>query len=141
MALARAAHRLALYAPRIGEDSAAARRRAFGAAWVDAVEEIRRRIPEDGSYALVDAQPVEQGAYYWIRHDLAPRRAVFLGRMSRLPGPRRLSRRVPGIEWAVVVTGADRPPRLLTVAALGEEIVRHRTRSGTGTPAVSAPRR
>lgn len=128
LALARSAHRLALYVPWIGEAPLAARRRAFGPAWVDGVEEIRRRIPADGAYLLVDAQPVEQGALYWIRHDLAPRRAVFLGPLRRLPGPRRLSRRAPGIEWAVVVTSADRPPRLLTVTELGEEAARQRGR-------------
>jgi hypothetical protein len=125
----RSARRLALYAPHIGEDPLAARRRHFGAAWVDGIEEIRRRIPEDGAYVLVDAQPVEQGAHYWARHDLAPRRALFLGRAEELPAPRRLRGSIPRrIRWAVVVTAADRPPRLLTLQELSEEASRLRER-------------
>lgn len=126
MALARSVRRLAEHAPHVGEDPLEARRRHFGAAWVDGIEEIRRRIPEDGAYVLVDAQPVEQGAHYWARHDLAPRRALYLGRAGELPVSRRLRDSIPRrIRWAVVVTAADQPPRLLPVRELIAEADRH----------------
>jgi hypothetical protein len=127
MALARAVRRALDAVPHLGEDPLAARRRVFGAAWVDAIEEIRRRVPEDAAYALIDAQPVEQGALYWVRFDLAPRRALFLGRQRNLPGLRRLQSRIPaGVRWVVVTTGSEAPPRLLTRQELLRELERRR---------------
>jgi len=63
-----------------GESSEAAVRRIQGDAYVDAVEGIARIVPRDGAYFLVDAGPYRKGAAYWARFDLAPRKALFLGR-------------------------------------------------------------
>ena len=58
---------------------AEARRRAFGAAYVDAVEAIRRDLPEDAWYLLVPPKDFEAtGWAVWLRHDLAPRRPVLI---------------------------------------------------------------
>jgi hypothetical protein len=58
---------------------AEARRRAFGAAYMDAVEAIRRDLPEDAWYLLVPPKDFEAtGWAVWLRHDLAPRRPVLI---------------------------------------------------------------
>src|SRR4051794_18791933 len=59
-------------------DLEARRRAELGDAWVDAIDQIRRVIPPDGSYLLASG---DRGAAtaYWVRYELAPRRARFLG--------------------------------------------------------------
>jgi hypothetical protein len=114
LALARSARHLHQAVQALGEDPAAARRRIFGAEYVAAIERMRRAIPPDGAYWLVDAQPSEQGALYWIRFDLAPRRAELLGRLDELPPAAELRRRrARGARLVVVAYGRERPPRLL----------------------------
>ncbi|MEO6324674.1 MAG: hypothetical protein ABIT01_16860, partial [Thermoanaerobaculia bacterium] len=58
-----------------------ARRRVFGTAYADAVESIRRAIPSGGEYLLAERSR-EPGQPNWIRYDLAPRRALYVGRLS-----------------------------------------------------------
>jgi hypothetical protein len=63
---------------------AEARRRAFGAAYMDAVEAIRRDLPEDAWYLLVPPKDFEAtGWAVWLRHDLAPRRPFLVERRVR----------------------------------------------------------
>jgi hypothetical protein len=60
-------------------DPAEARRRTFGAAYVDAVEAIRRDLPDDAWYLLFSPQePDATGWALWVRHDLAPRRPILI---------------------------------------------------------------
>ncbi len=95
----------------IGEDTQAQRRRALGAPWVAAIEEIRRAVPAGGTYSLVDGG-VERGANaYWVRFDLAPRRAHYLGQWWDLPAAARVPLRDP---WVVVAFHPPRPPALLS---------------------------
>jgi hypothetical protein len=100
-----------------GEDLAGAWRRVQGADYVAAVERIRRTIPRDGEYLLVNGAAEWQGGPYWVRFDLAPRRARYLGLLSELAGRdllgNRLAERLPaGPRW-VVVAFPDRQPPLL----------------------------
>jgi hypothetical protein len=99
-----------------GESALAERSREFGAPYARKVEEIRGLIPQDGVYGLVDgdADGVEIGGTLWVRFDLAPRRAAFLGLRKDLPGnPAELRRRLPpGVRW-VVIGHSDRPPETM----------------------------
>src|SRR5688572_9179565 len=49
--------------------------RTYGAGYAQAIEEIRRTIPEDGAYLLINGHGgVEEGGPVWVKFDLAPRR-------------------------------------------------------------------
>jgi hypothetical protein len=97
-----------------GEDLAAARRRALGEPWVAAVAEIRRRIPPDGEYLLVNGGAEWEGGPYWVRFDLAPRRARFLGLWSELPESGVLRRSLPpGPRWVIIAFREPQPPILM----------------------------
>jgi hypothetical protein len=113
VALATSAHRLLEAFRHRGESTDAARVRVFGAPYVDSIRAMRRAIPPDGSYGLIDGEPDIEGAALWVRHDLAPRKAVFLGKLERLPGPRRLRSRLPERARWVVVAYTRRPPELI----------------------------
>lgn len=101
-----------------GESTLQERSREFGAPYARRVEEIRRLIPPNGVYALVDGDGRELGGAIWARFDLEPRRALFLGLRRDLPGAAELRRRIPpGVRW-VVVGHAEAPPELLEVPQL-----------------------
>ena len=103
--LVKAARRLGRAAIHIGESPRDARRRVYGKAYSEAVEAIRRAIPRDAAYGLVDGDPDPLlGTPFWLRFDLAPRRAVELNRGLSPPS---------GLRWVVATHGSD-PPVLLT---------------------------
>ena len=92
----------------VGEDGAGARRRVQRADYMDAIEQIRRTIPRDGEYLLVDGGEERQAAPLWVRFDLAPRRARLVGalrdgKLRDLPA---------GSQW-VVIAFYGRPPVLI----------------------------
>ena len=89
--------------------------RTFGPGYVQAIEQIRRTIPQDGAYVLINAHPdVEEGGPVWVKFDLAPRRAVYLGKLDQLGNAERLRRRVPrAARWVVITYGAYDPPLLV----------------------------
>ena len=98
-----------------GEDSFAVRRRELGVSYVRAIEVLRRAIPRDGEYLLVrGASEGEGGGAYWVRFELAPRRARFLGGWTELPDARTLRRKLPpGPRLVVVAYSEPRPPLLM----------------------------
>jgi hypothetical protein len=99
---------------RLGEDFRQARRRALGASWVAAEEEIRRAIPTGGEYLLVDGGAERQGATLFLRYQLAPRRARFAGRMSEVADPVRWAAALPTApRWVVVAYPRPQPPVLV----------------------------
>lgn len=101
-----------------GESTLQERSREFGAPYARRIEEIRRIIPHDGVYALMDGDNTKLGGALWVRFDLEPRRAVFLGLRKDLPGAAELRRRIPPeVRW-VVVGHAEGPPELMDVARL-----------------------
>lgn len=107
---------------------AEAQRRAFGAAYVDAVNAIRRELPEDSWYLLVPPKDFEAtGWAVWLRHDLAPRRPVLIegraGRRFRTLNGAAAPKRV---RW-VVLAGDGGVPVLL---AREEALARLRARGG-----------
>ncbi|HXO29898.1 MAG TPA: hypothetical protein VOA80_21295 [Thermoanaerobaculia bacterium] len=98
----------------LGEDARGARVRLLGAATVAALDSIRHAIPEDGEYLLVDGGEELQAEAYWVRFELAPRRAVFLGRLSEMERAPRLSWKLPPAARGVVVAYPGGPSRLLS---------------------------
>jgi hypothetical protein len=92
--------RLAVHA--YGEPLEAKQARLFGTAYTGAVAAIRRTIPEDDPYLLVDAGE-DTGAVFWVRFDLAPRRALLLGKLEEIRKYPRLGKHLPrGARWVVI---------------------------------------
>lgn len=106
---ARAGRRIVEAFLRLGEDARGARARVLGAAAVEALDEIRRTIPEDGEYLIVEGGGPWDGAAAWVRYELAPRRARFAGSLSG-----EILRPVvaAGPRW-VVIAMPDAPARLV----------------------------
>lgn len=97
-----------------GEPPSQERSHAYGPEYVRAIEEIRRRIPRDGAYVLVSAAPENEGAALWVKFDLAPRRAVYLGELHTLQPVDRLRKRMPrAARWVVIAYESYRPPVLM----------------------------
>jgi hypothetical protein len=105
----RSAHWIGQAASLAGRDHAAVRRWVSGGPYVRAVEHIRRAIPRDGEYLLVRGGTEWEGGALWVRFDLAPRRARFLGVWGELAA-RELP---PGPRWVVIAFSAPRPPVLM----------------------------
>lgn len=109
------AGRSALLSLRVrGETPLQERLRTYGPAYANAIEEIRRTIPRDGAYLLVNGDPKEEGGPLWVKFDLAPRRAVFLGKLNELDDIERLRKRFPrAARWVVIAYGPYRKPQLI----------------------------
>lgn len=96
------------------EDLATVRRRGLGDPWVLAIEEIRRAVPRNGEYLLVNGGSEWEGGPYWVRFDLAPRRARFLGILSQLPNANAVRRRMPrSARYVVIAFREPQPPILM----------------------------
>jgi hypothetical protein len=90
------------------------RARDFGPGYARAIEQIRRTIPVDGAYLLINGyQGFEEGGPLWVKFDLAPRRAVYLGKLDELGTAERLRRRMPRAARWVVIAHAYDPPVLM----------------------------
>lgn len=97
---------------RSGETLIEERSRVWGEPYTQRIEQIRRVIPPDGVYVLVNGDRIDHGAPIWVRFDLAPRRAVLLTR-HHLNRPRVVRRKVPGAARWVVVAAEGRLPELI----------------------------
>jgi hypothetical protein len=105
------AGRIGYAASWLTEPPLAARRRVQGERYVDAIENIRRVVPIGGEYLLVNGGQEWQGNPYWLRFELAPRRARFLGLLSELPDGETLRRRLaPGRSPVVIAFPEGVPP-------------------------------
>lgn len=105
---------MARTAPLADEDTSAIRRHLLGSRYLLAIERLRRAIPPDGEYLLVRGGTERQGGPLWVRFELAPRRARFLGPWTELPGGRDLRRKLPpGPRWVVIAFSEARPPILM----------------------------
>jgi hypothetical protein len=61
---------------------------------------------------LINANDKDEGFPLWVRYDLAPRRAIYLGLLSKLPS--NIRRAFPHGGQPVVLTSGDKePPRLI----------------------------
>jgi hypothetical protein len=95
-----------------GEDARGAHARVLGAAAASALDSIRRTIPPGGDYLLLDGGAEWQGATYWVRFELAPRRARYVGRLSEMSSSseRELRRSLSlpgGPRWVVIALPHD----------------------------------
>lgn len=112
------------------ESLAEARRRVFGESYTNAIDEIRRTLPADEGYLLVEGGSGMLGGTYWVRYDLAPRRAVYLGRLSELTSAMQVRRRLTAnLRHVVVAFASGKPPRLYDRYQFLQEIDR-RARAG-----------
>lgn len=107
LAVLRVGRRLYEVVPLAGETARAAHARVLGAAAAEALDKIRRTIPPDGAYLLLDGGTEWQGATYWVRFELAPRRARYMGRLSEMASSsqRELRRSLSlpgGPRWVVI---------------------------------------
>lgn len=99
---------------RLAEPPLAARQRLLGEPYAEAIERIRRAVPAGGEYLLVNGGTEPEGGPYWVRFELAPRRARFLGLVGELPDGETLRLRLPPGDCPVVVAFREgRPPVLL----------------------------
>ncbi len=108
----RAARRIWRAAVHVGENPLEERSRQLNPQYAQEIEEIRRTIPRHGVYALVDADPVAEGSVFWVRFDLAPRRAVYLGSLQELHSPRVVRERLIREARWVIVASVRQPPVL-----------------------------
>jgi hypothetical protein len=111
-------------------DAWEARRRTFGAAYIGAIDAIRRELPPDATYLLVpENMPAASGWELWVRYDLAPRRPILIqSRGGRgLRGPKGTS--IPKWVDRAVVPGDGGVPLLLT---RGQLLARRRSRHDRG---------
>jgi hypothetical protein len=93
------------------ETPEAARERVLGPKASEAYRRLRREIPEDGSYILIDGARLRDGAPYWVRYQLAPRRALYLGHWQTLPSAAALDAAWPaGVRFAVLALRGDEGP-------------------------------
>jgi hypothetical protein len=127
MAVSHAGKRIVHTVALFGEDVETTRRRLAGPEWVDAIEEIRRTIPRNGDYLLVNAGGPRQGGHLWVRYELAPRRVRFLGLLSDLESdPVKAAAGVPPGRWVVIAYPDNEPPVLLGrdefLRRLGEDL-------------------
>jgi hypothetical protein len=98
-----------------GDTPLEGRRRIFGAAYTEGVEAVRRALPRDSAYALLEAGAPLEGGGLCLRYDLSPRRAIDLGRLEALPDRPRLESALPReVRWAVVSRGRWTAPLLLS---------------------------
>ena len=106
-----------------GESFAETRVRVYGQAYAARIDEIRGKIPETGAYLLVDAAGATDGKHL-VRHDLAPRRPVFLGWMSARRRDFVFPARPPDAPEFVVIAREGEPPDLVpTDTFLEHEVV------------------
>jgi len=106
-----------------GESFTETRVRTYGEAYVARIDEIRGKIPETGTYLLVDAAGATDGKHV-VRHDLAPRRPILLGWMSARRREFLFPARPPDAPEFVVIAREAGPPDLVpTDSFLGPEVV------------------
>jgi hypothetical protein len=123
-AVSRAAGMLSFAQSTGAESFAAARARFSGPAYVAAVDAIRQALPPDQPYFLVEAGRPQDGDTYWVRFDLAPRPAIYLGQIEELTDVRSLRRRLGKVRQVVVAYGPGKPPRLYERYRFVQEIER-----------------
>jgi len=107
LAALRVARRIGEVVLLAGEDSRVAHARVLGAAAADALDSIRRTIPPNGEFLLLDGGAEWQGATYWVRFELAPRRARYAGRLSEIAEAGKNWSLPAGPRWVVIAFPHD----------------------------------
>ena len=103
-----------LYAVAVAaETPAAERRRRMSPGVAEAYDRLRREIPRDGEYLLIDGGSIWHGSPYWVRFELAPRKARLVGVLGEMPKLEEILRAWPAsTRYAVVALPDGRPPAI-----------------------------
>ena len=97
-----------------GETPFEERSRTYGREYAEGIAAIRRTIPPGGAYLLVNGTPGEKRGPVWVKFDLAPRRALYLGELAKLDDIALLRSRTPrSTRWVVITYGAYGRPVLI----------------------------
>ena len=121
------------------ETPAEARARVAGDDYIRAIDDIRRALPPTEAYLLVEGGRPQDGGAYWVRYDLAPRRALFLGRLTELTDAHRLRQRLgANLHHVVVAYGPGLPPHLYDRYRFVGEIAQRSAAAAAAPPAASA---
>jgi len=113
------------------ESLAEARARVYGEDYTCAIDQIRRELPPGDAFLLVMGGEPNSGGTYWVRYDLAPRRAFYFGRLDELTSGAQVRHGLPANLRHVVVTfDSGEPPRLYERYRFVQEIDR-RAREGS----------
>ncbi|HWM89224.1 MAG TPA: hypothetical protein VN493_00505 [Thermoanaerobaculia bacterium] len=97
-----------------GETPFQERSRSYSPEYAEGIATIRRTIPREGAYLLINGTPEERGGPFWVKYDLAPRRAIFLGDLDKLDNIDRLRKRMPrAARWVVIAHGPYGRPELI----------------------------
>jgi hypothetical protein len=132
-AVMRAAGMLNLAQYARGESAEAGRIRLEGEPYVRGIDAIRAAVPADEPYLLVEGGRLTDGDTYWVRYDLAPRRAILLGRLADMAGAGPAIRRLGSrLRHVVVAYGHGAPPRLYDRFEFVEELDRRAAGAGGG---------
>jgi hypothetical protein len=124
-AVMRAAGMLNLAQYARGESAEAGRVRLEGEPYVRGIDAIRAAVLADEPYLLVEGGRLTDGDTYWVRYDLAPRRAILLGRLADMAGAGPAIRRLGSrLRHVVVAYGHGAPPRLYDRFEFVEELDR-----------------
>jgi len=113
------------------ESLAEARARVDGLEYARAIDSIREELPAGDAYLLVMGGKPNSGGAYWVRYDLAPRRALYFGRLDDFTSGAQARHELPANLRHVVVTfDTGEPPRLYERYRFLQEIDR-RAREGS----------
>jgi hypothetical protein len=85
------------------ETPAEERRRTMGPGAAETYDRLRRMIPRDGEYLLIDGGSLWQGSPYWVRFELAPRKPRLVGALGEMPKLEEILRRWPASTRFAVV--------------------------------------
>lgn len=108
-----------------------ARARVDGLEYTRAIDSIRGELPAGDAYLLVIGGKPSSGGDYWVRYDLAPRRAIYFGRLDEFSSSTEARHELPANLRHVVVTfDSGEPPRLYERYRFLQEIDR-RAREGS----------
>ena len=105
------------------------RRLVLGPDVAAAYDRIREAIPRDGEYVLIEGVDPREGSIFWVRYELAPRKALFLGSWEQLPASDEVRRLwPPGARYAVVSSSQGYAPALLEQRELLADLDRFHAR-------------
>jgi hypothetical protein len=103
----RVGRRILEVVPLAGENARGAHARVLGVSAAHALDSIRRTIPPGGEYLLLDGGAEWQGATYWVRFELAPRRARYAGRLAEIAESGHEWSLPAGPRWVVIAFPHD----------------------------------
>ena len=125
---------------RAGESPRQARVRSLRPEVAAVYDRLRREIPPDGAYLLVDGGSLAQGCPYWVRYELAPRRAYLVGTLGRWPSTSDLRAAWrDDVRFAVIARPEGAPPEVMEKSELPAALERRDVPPGRSGPGGTEP--